>query len=214
MRVDDIQCWPILIVESTPDHMLVVDGDRVGDLQAGHGGANVVVVFLKLKLGCVDPDHHQPVTLVFLSPGAPMRKRAQPVDAGIGPEIDQDDFSAKFRRRQGRRVKPRIRLLEGIQPGSSLSLGGGRRLEEGEPNQPLQVDPRLEAQQCERLAALRRDRDTSAVSAALSALRKAAEGTDNVLYPMRTALAALATTGEVSAALRDVWGRYLPADVF
>jgi hypothetical protein len=31
---------------------------------------------------------------------------------------------------------------------------------------------------------------------------------------MKAALAALATTGEVSAALRDVWGRYSPADVF
>ena len=45
---------------------------------------------------------------------------------------------------------------------------------------------------------------------ALSALRRAAEGTDNVLFPMKAALAALATTGEVSAALRDVWGRYWP----
>jgi len=52
------------------------------------------------------------------------------------------------------------------------------------------------------------------VSAALSALRRAAEGTDNVLVPMKAALAALATTGEVSAALRDVWGRYTPVDVF
>jgi len=87
-------------------------------------------------------------------------------------------------------------------------------MDEREPYQPWQVDPRLEAQQCERLAALRRDRDASAVSGALSALRKAAEGNDNVLFPMKTALAALATTGEISAALREVWGRYLPADTF
>jgi methylmalonyl-CoA mutase N-terminal domain/subunit len=85
---------------------------------------------------------------------------------------------------------------------------------EMEPYQPLQVDPQLEAEQCKHLAALRRDRDASAVSGALSVLRRAAEGTDNVLFPMKAALAALATTGEVSAALRDVWGRYSPADVF
>jgi methylmalonyl-CoA mutase N-terminal domain/subunit len=87
-------------------------------------------------------------------------------------------------------------------------------MDEEDPYQPLQVDPRLEAEQCQRLEALRRDRDASAVSGALSALRRAAEGTDNVLPPMRTALAALATTGEVSAALRDVWGSYTPADFF
>ena len=102
-----------------------------------------------------------------------------------------------------------------IDSGERTVVGVNRfTVDEEEPYQPLQLDPRLEAEQCERLAALRRDRDTSAVSAALSALRRAAEGTDNVLLPMKTALAALATTGEVSAALRDVWGRYTPADVF
>jgi methylmalonyl-CoA mutase N-terminal domain/subunit len=87
-------------------------------------------------------------------------------------------------------------------------------MDEEDPYQPLQVDSQLEAEQCERLAALRRDRDAFAVSGALSALRRAAEGTDNVLFPMKAALAALATTGEVSAALLDVWGRYWPSRVF
>ncbi len=41
-------------------------------------------------------------------------------------------------------------------------------------------------------------------------MRKAAAGTDNVLYPMRAALAARATVGEVCDALRDVWGEYEP----
>jgi len=31
---------------------------------------------------------------------------------------------------------------------------------------------------------------------------------------MKAALAALATTGEVAAALRDVWGSYQPTDAF
>jgi methylmalonyl-CoA mutase N-terminal domain/subunit len=33
-----------------------------------------------------------------------------------------------------------------------------------------------------------------------------------VLYPLRTALAAGATVGEVCHALRDVWGSYVPRD--
>jgi methylmalonyl-CoA mutase, N-terminal domain len=52
------------------------------------------------------------------------------------------------------------------------------------------------------------------VSRALTELRRAAEGSDNVLVPMKAALAALATTGEVAAALRDVWGSYQPTDAF
>jgi methylmalonyl-CoA mutase N-terminal domain/subunit len=48
----------------------------------------------------------------------------------------------------------------------------------------------------------------------LDALRRAASGSDNVLRPMREALRARATVGEVSDALRDVWGTYTPVDVF
>ncbi|WP_233443705.1 methylmalonyl-CoA mutase family protein, partial [Streptomyces stelliscabiei] len=57
-------------------------------------------------------------------------------------------------------------------------------------------------------------RDRSAVEAALAALKKAAEGEDNVLPPMREALRARATVGEVCDALREVWGTYVPGDVF
>jgi methylmalonyl-CoA mutase N-terminal domain/subunit len=35
-----------------------------------------------------------------------------------------------------------------------------------------------------------------------------------VLYPMREALRARATVGEVCDALREVWGRYQPSDSF
>jgi methylmalonyl-CoA mutase N-terminal domain/subunit len=52
------------------------------------------------------------------------------------------------------------------------------------------------------------------VDAALTALKKAAEGTDNVLYPMKGALRARATVGEVCNALREVWGNYVPSDAF
>ncbi|MBE4741999.1 acyl-CoA mutase large subunit family protein [Streptomyces caniscabiei] len=87
-------------------------------------------------------------------------------------------------------------------------------LDEEEPYEPLRVDPQIEADQCERLTALRRDRDNDAVSRALDALRSAARGTDNVLPLMREALALRATAGEVSHALRDVWGVYVPRDTF
>ena len=49
---------------------------------------------------------------------------------------------------------------------------------------------------------------------ALAATMKAAEGSDNVLYPMKEALRAKATVGEVCNALRDVWGVYVPPDAF
>ena len=80
--------------------------------------------------------------------------------------------------------------------------------------EPLRVDPAIGAQQAQRLAVLRGERDSAAVAAALEALKVAAAGSDNVLYPMKDALAARATVGEVSDALREVWGTYVPADAF
>jgi methylmalonyl-CoA mutase, N-terminal domain len=87
-------------------------------------------------------------------------------------------------------------------------------LDEEEPYEPLRVDPRIEIDQCERLAALREERDSDAVERALEAVRTAARGTDNVLAPMREALRLRATVGEVSHALRDVWGVHVPVDTF
>ncbi|MEU1601420.1 methylmalonyl-CoA mutase family protein [Streptomyces sp. NPDC005708] len=87
-------------------------------------------------------------------------------------------------------------------------------LGEEEPYEPLRVDPQIEVDQCERLAALRKERSQHAVQQALDALRVAARGTDNVLPAMREALRLRATVGEVSHALRDVWGVYVPVDTF
>ncbi len=86
------------------------------------------------------------------------------------------------------------------------------QLPQEEAYEPLRVDPRIEAEQAQRLAELRRARANDEVRRALSALQKAADGTDNVLYPMREALAARATVGEVANALREVWGTYRPPD--
>ena len=86
--------------------------------------------------------------------------------------------------------------------------------DEEEPYEPLRVDPAIEAQQAERLADLRASRDNDEVAKHLAALKQAAEGDDNVLYPMKEALRARATVGEVCNALREVWGVYSPPDAF
>jgi methylmalonyl-CoA mutase N-terminal domain/subunit len=72
------------------------------------------------------------------------------------------------------------------------------------------IDPALEAAQQHRLAAFKSSRDATDVAARLDAVRSAAQGADNLLYPMKEALRAHATLGEVSDALRDVFGTYRP----
>jgi methylmalonyl-CoA mutase N-terminal domain/subunit len=80
------------------------------------------------------------------------------------------------------------------------------------PYKPLKVDPAIEAAQIQRLATHRTARDTATLDTALDRLKTAAAGTDNVLYPLKTALAAGATVGEVCTALAAEWGRHIPTD--
>ncbi|PZT68736.1 methylmalonyl-CoA mutase [Streptomyces sp. SW4] len=107
------------------------------------------------------------------------------------------------------------RIAQETDAGERVVVGVNRfRLDEEEPYEPLRVDPAIEARQAERLAKLRAERDRAAVTSALAALRRAAEGSDNVLYPMKEALRARATVGEVCGALREMWGAYEPSERF
>jgi methylmalonyl-CoA mutase N-terminal domain/subunit len=104
-------------------------------------------------------------------------------------------------------------VARGIESGERVVVGVNRYVRpEDSAYEPLRGDPTIEAQQAERLRALRETRDDAAVQKSLAELRKAAEGTDNVLYPMHDALRAKATIGEVCSTLREVWGVYVPPD--
>jgi methylmalonyl-CoA mutase N-terminal domain/subunit len=75
----------------------------------------------------------------------------------------------------------------------------------------LRVDPESERQQVERLKAFKEDRDADAVQATLDELRSACSGTENLLVPMRAALGARATLGEVCGVMREEFGEYSEA---
>ena len=106
-------------------------------------------------------------------------------------------------------------VTRGVDAGERVVVGVNRyQLAEEEPYEPLRVDPVIEAAQTERLERLRAERDGADVATALAAVRAAAAGTTNVLVPLRQALAARATVGEVCDALRDVWGTYQPTERF
>src|SRR5271169_6878645 len=106
------------------------------------------------------------------------------------------------------------RVTREIDDGERVVVGVNRFTIDGEePYQPLRGDPDIEAEQAGKLARLKEQRDQTAFGRAIGALKKAAEGTDNVLYPLRDALRADATLGEVCDALREVWGEYQPGEL-
>jgi methylmalonyl-CoA mutase, N-terminal domain len=81
-------------------------------------------------------------------------------------------------------------------------------VEEEEPIEILRIDPKLEREQVERVRSVRARRDAARASRALSQLRKAAGGADNLMPYILEAVRAYATEGEIMNALIEVFGIY------
>ncbi len=93
--------------------------------------------------------------------------------------------------------------------GETIVVGVNAFQIENEPEVPLlSVDPGLESGQIERLRQWRASRDEPSVDAALDRVRGVAATEANLLPPIKDALAAGATVGEVSATLKRVFGAY------
>jgi methylmalonyl-CoA mutase N-terminal domain/subunit len=103
-------------------------------------------------------------------------------------------------------------VARAVEDGTNVVVGVNRFVDEGRaaPAELLPVDPALERRQADRVRAVRASRDDLAVAAALAQVAAAARGTQNLLEPMKVALAAHATLGEVSDVLRAEWGTYHP----
>ena len=72
----------------------------------------------------------------------------------------------------------------------------------------LRIDPDAERRQLERTARVRAERNADEAAATLAEVRRVAAGTENLLPPMREALRARVTVGEISNALREEWGTF------
>ncbi|HTQ45918.1 MAG TPA: methylmalonyl-CoA mutase family protein [Polyangiaceae bacterium] len=73
----------------------------------------------------------------------------------------------------------------------------------------MNVDPRIESDQVERLRAMRGRRDAAKHAAALARVESAARGTENVLPHVLEAVKAYATVGEIANVLRSCWGEHV-----
>ncbi len=82
-------------------------------------------------------------------------------------------------------------------------------VQEAAPVPVTKVDPRIEAEQVDRLRAMRARRDAAAHGAALEKIERAARGSDNVLPHVLDAVKAYATVGEIAGVLRQVWGEHV-----
>jgi methylmalonyl-CoA mutase N-terminal domain/subunit len=72
----------------------------------------------------------------------------------------------------------------------------------------LHVDEALAGKQKERLRQVRLQRDKKAVASNLDGLRAAAKSRENLIPCILSCVEAYASVGEISDALREVWGEY------
>jgi methylmalonyl-CoA mutase N-terminal domain/subunit len=104
-----------------------------------------------------------------------------------------------------------FRIQQGVESGDRPVVGVNRFVDETEePVELHHLDEEQVRRQSERLRELRDGRDNAEVERALKEVAETARSTDNLLEPMREALRLRATLGEVSDALRGVFGEYQP----
>jgi methylmalonyl-CoA mutase, N-terminal domain len=96
-----------------------------------------------------------------------------------------------------------------VERGERVIVGVNKYTADSEQAIELQsIDPAAERRQVERTAKLRTERNAGVASAALDRVRDSARGTDNLLHPMRDALQARCTIGEICGVLREEWGEH------
>jgi methylmalonyl-CoA mutase N-terminal domain/subunit len=96
-----------------------------------------------------------------------------------------------------------------IESGKRVVVGMNRfEVEEEKPTNLLRVDPSVRISQMEKLEKLRSERDNILVSKSLSELKRVAQGHENLMPLILSAVKAYATLGEICDVLRDVFGEY------
>jgi methylmalonyl-CoA mutase N-terminal domain/subunit len=101
------------------------------------------------------------------------------------------------------------RFQQSVEKREKIIVGVNDFVQEDEPAHPiLYIDETTYDKQLARLEQLKKTRDHDKVERSLDALRTAARGRDNTMYPLLDCVRAYATIGEMCDALRQVWGEY------
>jgi len=110
---------------------------------------------------------------------------------------------------QGEVEEAAFRYSQQVESGERVIVGVNRyREDEPEQIELQRIDPEAERRQLERTAGVRAGREAAAAEAALARVREAAGGSENLLPPLREALRADCTIGELCNVLRDEFGMY------
>src|SRR5215204_260051 len=127
---------------------------------------------------------------------------------GVLPAIEQNFFQREI-------ADAAFRYQAEVEAGARVVVGVNRyEQQEDAELEILRIDPALETKQIERVTALRARRDSAKVEETLAALRRGAEGDENLMPLIVDASRAYVTMGEMCDTLRDVWGVWRETPVF
>jgi len=105
------------------------------------------------------------------------------------------------------------RLQRRVESGERVVVGVNRYAEtDAEPVEIMKISPRHQVAQSRALKRLRARRSKDVVDRHLAEIERAARGTDNLMVPLKAALADYVTIGECCAVLRGVFGEYRPGE--
>lgn len=98
---------------------------------------------------------------------------------------------------------------QAVEDGSQPIIGINKFVTEEQNDTPaFKINDSIRQQQIEKLKELRSRRDQQQVNNSLAAIKQAAQGTDNLMPIVITAVENLCTLGEIADVLRSVWGEY------
>ncbi|MOA22820.1 hypothetical protein D3C78_1434060 [compost metagenome] len=96
LGIDQVMRRPVAVIKGAPDLVIIVDCHRVIDLEVRDGLPDIVDFLFKGEFGCVDTDDDKALIAVFVCPRPHIWNGADAVDAGIGPEVDEDDLATQL----------------------------------------------------------------------------------------------------------------------
>src|SRR5690606_2182949 len=107
---------------------------------------------------------------------------------------------------------PAYKYQQAIETDEQIIVGVNQfKMADEQPPDLLKLDPALEQRQRQKVANVRSERNQEVAQKALRAVTSAARDGNNLMPPILDAVRAYATLGEISDAMREVFGEYRPA---
>jgi len=127
---------------------------------------------------------------------------------GVLPAIEQGFFQQEI-------ADAAYEYQKAVDRGERIVVGINRYCSEEAPDiEILRIDPEVERKQLERLKRLKETRDGGRVSDCLEELKRCAASGENLIPKILEAVRAYATEGEITAALKEVFGEYREKPLF